>query len=95
MCFYWSGFMNMSVLGDTSKHVEGCSIKQSILLMHHKCDRACENQPCKHKKSLIFLSLLYHNLRTVYTNTIKSLSLLQNLMGFLLKVTEMGYHIQS
>ena len=31
----------------------------------------------------------------IYTNEIKSLSLLQNLMGFLLKFTEMGYHIQS
>ena len=28
-------------------------------------------------------------------NKIKSLSLLQNLMGFLLKFMEMGYHIQS
>ena len=47
------------------------------------------------KKSPIFPYLLYHNLRTVCTNTIKSLSLLQNLMGFLLKFTEMGYHVQS
>ena len=29
-----------------------------------------------------FLSLLYHNLRTIYINKTKSLSLLQNLMGF-------------
>ena len=41
------------------------------------CDRACENQPCECKKNHPFFpSLLYHNLRTVYTNTIKSLSLL-------------------
>ena len=33
--------------------------------------------------------LLYHNLITIYTTTIKSLSLLQNLMGFLLQLTEM------
>ena len=42
-----------------------------------------------------FLSLLYYNLATINTNKIKSLALLQNLMGFLLKVTEMEYHIQS
>ena len=47
------------------------------------------------KKSPIFLSLLYHILQTVYINTIKSLSPLQNLMGFVLKFTEVGYHIQS
>ena len=62
----------------------------------HICDWACENQPCERKKNhQFFPSLLYHNLRTVYTNAIKSLSLLQNLMGYLLKFTEMGYHIQS
>ena len=47
------------------------------------------------KKLPIFPSLLYHNLQTVYTNAIKSLSLLQNLMGYLLRFTVMGYHIQS
>ena len=49
----------------------------------HICDQACENQPCEHKNLWFFPSLLYHNLRTVCTNT-NSLSLLQNLMGFLL-----------
>ena len=34
--------------------------------------------------------LLYHNLVTIYTTTTKSSSLLQNLMGFLLQLTEMG-----
>ena len=58
-------------------------------------DRACKNQPCEHKKLPIFSYLHYHNLKTIYTNMIKSLSLLQNLMGFLLKFTEMEYHIQS
>ena len=48
------------------------------------------------KKSLICVSsLLYHNLLTVHTNKTKSLSQLQNLMGFFLKFTEMKYHIQS
>ena len=45
--------------------------------------------------SINFLSLLYYNLGNIYTNKIKSTSLLQNLMGFLLKFTEMGYHFQS
>ena len=47
------------------------------------------------KKSPIFSSLLYHNLQIIYSNKIKSLSLLQNLLGFLLKFRELGYHIQS
>ena len=47
------------------------------------------------KKLPIFLFLLYHNLQTTCTNKTKSLALLQNLMGFLLKFTETGYHIQS
>ena len=43
------------------------------------------------KKDHRFLTcLLYHNLKTIYTTTTKSLSLLQNLMGFLLQLTEMG-----
>ena len=33
--------------------------------------------------------LLNHNLITIYTTAIKSSSLLQNLMGFLLQLTEM------
>ena len=45
-------------------------------------------QPYGHKKSPIFSSLLYHNLQTANTNNTKSLSLLQNLVGFLLKFTE-------
>ena len=53
------------------------------------CDRACKNQPRKHKKSPIFSSLLYHNLRSIYSNRIKSLSLLQNIMGLLEKFTEL------
>ena len=47
------------------------------------------------KDRRFFPSLLYHNVRTVYTNAIKSLSLLLKLMGYLLKFTEMGYHIQN
>ena len=42
-----------------------------------------------------FPSLLYHNVRTICTNNLKSLSLLLNLMGFLLKFTEMKCHIQN
>ena len=40
-----------------------------------------------------FLSLLYHNLITIYTTATESSLLLQNLMGFLLQLTEMGYYI--
>ena len=66
----------------------------SYLLAIRICDWACENQPCKRKKIANFSSLQYHNLRNNCTNIIKPLSLLQNLMGFLLKFTEMEYHIQ-
>ena len=59
------------------------------------CDRACENKPREHKNRRFFPSLLYPNLQTIDTNKIKSLSLLQNLMGFLLKVMEMAYYIQN
>ena len=37
--------------------------------------------------------LLYHNLITIDTTETKSSSLLQNLMGYLMHVTEMGYGI--
>ena len=53
------------------------------------CDWACKNRPCEHKKLLILPCLLYHNLITVYTTAAKPSSLLQNLMGFLLQLTEM------
>ena len=43
-------------------------------------------QPSESKKLPIISSLLYHNLRNIHTNTIKSLSVLQNLMGFFLKL---------
>ena len=39
-----------------------------------------------------FLPLLYHNLTTIYTNKAKCLLLMQNLMGFPLQFTEMGYY---
>ena len=40
-------------------------------------------------------SCLVFALQTIYTNKTKYLSLLQNLMGYVLQVMEMGYHIQS
>ena len=58
-----------------------------------KCDWACENQPCEYKKISNFFAFALS--KTIYTSKIKSLSLLQNLMGCLLKFMEMGYHIQS
>ena len=39
--------------------------------------------------------LLYHNLLTIYTTATKSSSLLQNLMGFLLLLTELGHCIRN
>ena len=45
------------------------------------------------QKMLIFLSLPYRNIITVYTTTTKSSSILQNLLAFLLQLTEMGYYI--
>ena len=45
------------------------------------------------KNCWFLLSLLYHNLITIDITTIKSSSQLQNLMGFLLQLTEMRYFI--
>ena len=62
----------------------------------YKCDRACENQPSERKKNRrLFSSLLYHNLQTIYDNKKKSLSPLQNFMGFPLNFTETEYLNQS
>ena len=54
-------------------------------------------RPSEHKKSPIFIifALSYCNLITIYTTTTKSSSPLQNLMGFLLQLMEMGYFILS
>ena len=45
------------------------------------------------KNCRFLLSLLYHDLITIYTTATKSLSLLQNLMDLLLQLAEMGYLI--
>ena len=47
----------------------------------------------EHKKLLIFLFLLYHNLVAIYTIATNDSSLLQNLMGFLLHLMDMRYYI--
>ena len=47
------------------------------------------------KKVADFLCLLFYDLITIYANTTKCLSLLQNLMCYLLQVTEMEYYIQN
>ena len=58
------------------------------------CDWACKNRPSEHKKFTNFFSfLLYHNLITIYTTTTKSSSLLQNIIGYLLQLTELGYYL--
>ena len=41
------------------------------------------------KNRRVLACLLYHNLLTIYTTATKCSSLLQNLMGFLLQLTEM------
>ena len=64
----------------------------TVHLSPNICDWAYENQPRQHKNHKFVLPLLYHNLQTI---CIKPLSLLQNLMGFLMKLTEMEYCIQS
>ena len=54
-------------------------------------DRTCENRPCERKKNRRLLAcLLYHNLITIYNTATKSSLLLQNLVGFLLQLMEMG-----
>ena len=45
------------------------------------------------KKCQFSLLLLYHNLMTIYITTSKPSSLLQNLMGFLLQLTQSGFYI--
>ena len=42
------------------------------------------------KNHRLLACLLHHNLITIYTTGTKSSSLLQNLMGFLLQLTEKG-----
>ena len=56
----------------------------------NNCDRACKCWPSEHKKSP---SLFIFALITVYTTATKSWWLLQNLMGFNLKLTDMRYYI--
>ena len=42
------------------------------------------------KNRRFLVCLLYHNFISIYTTATKSSSLLQNLMGFLLQLTETG-----
>ena len=52
--------------------------------------RACKKRPPERKNRRFLAGLLYHNLITIHTTATKSSSLLQNLMGYLTHVTEMG-----
>ena len=57
---------------------------------HHICDQACKNQPCECKKSPIFCLCFTITYKLfIYTDSIKSLSLVLNLMDFPLKFTKM------
>ena len=47
------------------------------------------------KNHKLLLSLLYHNLTTICANTVKCISLLQNLLGILMHFTELGYYIYN
>ena len=60
--------------------------------------RKCVTGPAKinhlNAKNCQFCSyLLCHNLITIHTTTTKALTILQNLMGLHLKLTEMEYYI--
>ena len=49
----------------------------------------------EHKKLLILSSFLYQNLMIISTSRTKIFVLMQNLLGFLLQFTEIGYVLQS
>ena len=53
------------------------------------------NHLCTKIADFFHTYLLSHNLQNIRTNRIEFLTLLQNLRGFLMKFTEMGYHIQN
>ena len=60
----------------------------------YTCDQTLEedNQPCRHKVTN-FLIFFYHNLITVYTD--RWSLLVHNLMGILLQLTKVWYHIMN
>ena len=92
----WSSSLSHLLPYLVSFHCQTSVFSSSSSVFIIKCDRACENQPCECRKfANFFPCLLYHNLQSIYTNEIKPLSLLQNLMGFLLEFTERAYHIQN
>ena len=64
-----------------------CNIHSYVRM--YICDWACKNRPSECKNHRFLACLLYYTLITTYTTATKSLSLLQNLMGFLLQLMEM------
>ena len=58
-------------------------------------DGDCNDQPCEYKIIANFLSMLCHNLLTIYANNTNCLLLVQNLMSFFLQFTETGYYIYN
>ena len=68
------------------------NIWQVLILLLDRCNQVCENQPCQHKKSLIFCIYVIIN---IYTNVAESFPLLQILMSFPLQFTEMEYYTQN
>ena len=86
-CHIWHKYSNM---------VHVCKVQRQqwkyvILWESTYVTRPAKINHVSAKKSPIFSFLLYHNLRTIYSNKTKSVSLMQNLMGFLPKFTELGY----
>ena len=84
---------NVTSMWCLHKHLYNFDVQKQkdtqILVCMYICDRACKNQSSECKKSR-FLALPYRNLIMFNTTTTKSSPLLQNLMGFLPQLTEMG-----
>ena len=76
-----SWFLTQTTL---SEHCKGTNTVHTYVTRPAKIDHLSA-------KSCQFLAcLLYHNLITIYTTATQSSLLLQNLMGFLLKLVEKG-----
>ena len=63
--------------------------------MHIICDRAYENQPCSRTKLAQFFEICHHNFWSVSTNTLQSLTVMENLMEDPMKLTEWKHSFQN
>ena len=72
-----------------TKHIlSACHAKETMVMPYVTEPAKIDHVSTKNHRFLA--CLLYYNLITIYTTAIKSSSLLPNLMGFLLQLTEMG-----